>query len=142
MSAVDGFKPEHILDIRNKVSKFDLTPINRYLSSAVKHNHSTMDLFVGVVDSVTENNIFGWAINLSNPAEKVELILVVDSKIVSSATTGISRPDVASAGYASQYTGFVMKLPNPTPKSFDVILVKTGLKLDRYQWKNDWHPTK
>ena len=49
---------------------------------------------------VTETGISGWAVNNASPWERVEVQLFVDGKFVADGIADMSRPDVATAGWA------------------------------------------
>jgi hypothetical protein len=61
----------------------------------------------------TRQGIQGWAVNNASPWDRVEVQLYIDGRFVARQTANLSRPDVASAGYAKdEWHGYAFDLPS------------------------------
>ena len=49
---------------------------------------------------VQERSVAGWAVNNADPWQRVEVQLFIDGKFAGTQLAGLSRPDVAAAGWA------------------------------------------
>ncbi len=59
---------------------------------------------------VQPHGISGWAVNHSDPWQRLEVQLFIDGKFVSNATANQSRPDVMAAGWArDEWHGYNFK---------------------------------
>ena len=67
--------------------------------------------FVGATNSIS-----GWAVNSGSPWERVEVQLFIDGKFQNTQIAGLSRPDVAAAGWAKdKWHGYSFVLTDLTP---------------------------
>ena len=65
---------------------------------------------------VTSNEIAGWAVNESDPWERVEVQLFIDGNFVASGRANLSRPDVMAAGWsADEWHGYRFGVASLTP---------------------------
>ena len=65
---------------------------------------------------VTDKAIAGWAVNNSEPYQRVAVQLFIDGQFVSSAVADHARPDVSAAGWARDpWHGYVFILPSLPP---------------------------
>lgn len=60
----------------------------------------------GVLDAVTPDCATGWAINLDNHSEAVELELHVNGEVALTSICNLPRPDVRDAGFPTAICGF------------------------------------
>ena len=66
----------------------------------------------GFIDSIDGLYINGWAFNPKNPEEKIELIVIVDEKIVATGIADRYREDLKQAGIGNGEHAFSIKIPN------------------------------
>lgn len=70
-----------------------------------------MDNLVGYVDGIYGATVVGWAINLQNPTQPVEVIVEIGGRIVGQGFAVNRRPDVMTAGYPTANCGFEISVP-------------------------------
>ncbi|MFM0328606.1 chondroitin 4-O-sulfotransferase [Paraburkholderia strydomiana] len=139
-SVVFGFDEAFLVKVHGVIDRFDLAPINEYLRFAQGEARTFADMYDGFVDSVRDGVVSGWAVNLSRPERSVRLEVRVGSEVIASGSTGAHRPDVASAGYPSAYTGFSIALPPDAPDGFHVAVAGSAERLHNAGvWRRGWH---
>lgn len=63
----------------------------------------------------TSDGIAGWAVNSASPSERVTVQLFIDGQFKATMEANLSRPDVASAGWAlDEWHGYYFALPSLT----------------------------
>lgn len=68
--------------------------------------------FRGWGELTADGAVVGWAVNQSAPSERVEVLLYVDGRPVTSGTADMPRPDVVAAGHArDERCGYRFVLP-------------------------------
>lgn len=71
--------------------------------------------FRGTLDYADARHVAGWAVNVSDPVEHVEVQLYIDGQFAGDRLADSSRPDVAASGRAADALhGFVFDTP-PLP---------------------------
>ncbi|NIF76645.1 chondroitin 4-O-sulfotransferase [Paraburkholderia sp. Cy-641] len=139
-STVFGFDGSFLSQVRDVVRRFDLSPIEDYLEFARSRQYTPADLFDGFVDAVHDGVVSGWAINLSRPEERVPLEVRVGTHVVATGWSGEHRPDVASAGYPSERSGFSIALPDGVPEGFHIAIANSPESLHHAgTWRQGWH---
>lgn len=72
--------------------------------------------FRGALDEATTEHVYGWAVDESSPAKRVEVQLYIDGHFAATATANLPRPDVLAAGRAvDELHGFSFKTPALAP---------------------------
>jgi hypothetical protein len=73
--------------------------------------------FKGWGEAVVETrSIAGWAVNNSEPWERVEVQLFIDGKLHGATVAQLSRPDVSAAGWAKdEWHGYNFAVPELAP---------------------------
>lgn len=139
-SSVFGFDGSFMSRVDEVIRRFDLAPIDTYLEFAQSRQRPRADLFDGCVDTVRDGVVYGWAVNLSEPERQVALEVRVGTQIVATGCSGEPRPDVASAGYPSAYSGFSIPLPDDIPEGFRVTIANSTERLHKAgTWRQGWH---
>ncbi|WP_239499030.1 MULTISPECIES: hypothetical protein [Paraburkholderia] len=122
------------------IGRFDLAPIDTYLEFARIRRRPPADLFDGLVDTLRDGGVCGWAVKLSEPQRQVPLEVRVGTRIVATGCSGEPRPEVASTGYPSAYSGFSIPLPNDIPEAFRVTIANSTESLHNAgTWRQGWH---
>ena len=68
--------------------------------------------FRGWLDHADARQVWGWALDASHPASRVEVQLYIDGRFAASRTADRSRPDVRDAGRANdEWHGFAFDTP-------------------------------
>ncbi|MGF6570679.1 hypothetical protein ABH945_002790 [Paraburkholderia sp. GAS333] len=97
-------------------------------------------MFDGFVDTVSNGVVSGWAINLSQPEQKVALEVRAGTQVVARGCSGEYRPDVAAAGYPSSHGGFSIRLPADITEGFSVTIANSPESLHNAGiWRQGWH---
>ncbi len=65
----------------------------------------------GNVDSISDTTVRGWACNLKNPDEVVEVEILIDGELAGKVTADNERADVRAAGFAHGNYGFSWAIP-------------------------------
>ncbi|MBC8738333.1 chondroitin 4-O-sulfotransferase [Paraburkholderia sp. UCT31] len=139
-ATVFGIDGSFLSRVHEVIRRFDLAPIDTYLEFARSRQRPPVDLFDGFVDTVRDGVVCGWAVNLSEPQRQVPLEVRVGTQIVATGCSGEPRPDVASAGYPSAYSGFSIPLPNDIPEGFRVTIANSTESLHNAgTWRQGWH---
>jgi hypothetical protein len=61
---------------------------------------------------VTDTGIAGWAVNNSEPSQRVQVQLFINGQFVAASVAELARPDVSAAGWASDPRhGYVFPVP-------------------------------
>jgi hypothetical protein len=139
-SMVFGFDETFLSQVTNVIRRFDLSPINLYLDYARSRRPVLADMFDGFVDAVHDGVVSGWAVNLSQPEQKVELEVRVGTQVVAHGFSGEPRPDVAGSGYPNYYAGFSIPLPDAIADGFSVTIANSTESLHNAGvWRQGWH---
>jgi len=69
------------------------------------------NIVCGFIDKIDASGVRGWAGDLTAPDTPLVIQLVVDNVAVDSLTCGMTRADVAHAGFPSPNVGFYARLP-------------------------------
>lgn len=72
--------------------------------------------FRGALDEAKPQQVYGWAVDESSPARRVEVQLYIDGHFAGATTANLPRPDVLAAGRAEdELHGFSFSPPALTP---------------------------
>ncbi len=69
--------------------------------------------YLGSIEAVNANSVRGWAFNVSNPYEPVQIQLRASGVVVGSGIADLARDDLQKAGYANGAHGFVVAVDIP-----------------------------
>jgi hypothetical protein len=139
-STVFGFDEAFLSKVESVIRRFDLAPIEAYLEFVQSRQPVLADMFEGFVDRVHDGVVTGWAVNFSRPEEKVPLEIRVGNEVVARGWSGEHRPDVASAGYPSAYSGFSISLPAHVRDGFHIAIANSPESLHNAGiWRQGWH---
>jgi hypothetical protein len=68
--------------------------------------------FRGALDEATAQHVYGWAVDESSPAHRVEVQLYIDGRFAGTTIANLPRPDVRAAGRAEdELHGFSFETP-------------------------------
>lgn len=136
-----GFSAEYMASVRALIARFDLSPVEAFLSAAQSKRPVLTEFYDGVVDGVDDGVARGWAVNLVHPEKPVELEVVADGRVIASGVTGMPRPDVKDAGYAARLSGFAIPLPPEIPgRGFSVHIAGSYESIrDGGVWSYGWY---
>jgi hypothetical protein len=82
---------------------------------------------------VDTQSIAGWAVNNSEPWERVEVQLFIDGKLHGSQVAHLSRPDVSAAGWAKdEWHGYNFALPELPPGEHEARVYALHRSGDRF----------
>jgi hypothetical protein len=70
----------------------------------------TSSPFIGHIDAIENGEIYGWAINVGEPAETVKVGIYLDGSLATEVLAGYYRPDVAQALSCTGRHGFYVDL--------------------------------
>ncbi|WP_233828420.1 sulfotransferase family 2 domain-containing protein [Paraburkholderia sp. ZP32-5] len=139
-SPVFGFDGSFLTKVHEVIDRFDLAPIDTYLEFAQSQRCPPVDLFDGFVDTIQNGVVYGWAVNLSRPEQRVALEVRVGAQTVATGWSGEHRPDVAGAGYPTSNSGFSIPLPEGIPEGFHVAIANSTESLHNAgAWRQGWH---
>ena len=90
--------------------------------------------FKGWGEAVVETrSIAGWAVNNSEPWERVEVQLFIDGKLHSATVAQLSRPDVSAAGWArDEWHGYNFAVPDLAPGDHEARVYALHRSGDRF----------
>ena len=66
---------------------------------------------IGHVDGVFEGELKGWAFDLTNPSESINVDILDNGEVITSIYCSEHRKDLSAAGYDAEYCGFSFALP-------------------------------
>jgi hypothetical protein len=121
-STIFGYDTAYLSQILELINTHDLSSIEKYIAWAQKHQKRETDMFAGFVDSINDEKISGWAINLTDPEKKVLIEVISGNEVVASSWTGKERVDVANAGYPTSKGGFEISLSTLIPAEFNIVI--------------------
>ena len=90
--------------------------------------------FKGWGEAVVETrSIAGWAVNNSEPWERVEVQLFIDGKLHGATVAQLSRPDVSAAGWAKdEWHGYNFAVPELPPGDHEARVYALHRSGDRF----------
>jgi hypothetical protein len=135
-----GFGENYLQIVRQVATASNLDPIEKFIQQAQSRQVERSDLYDGVVDTVDNNEVRGWAVNLGDPARPVPIEILMQGKVAATGLTGDLRPDVAAAGYATDLSGFTVRLPQDAQDGFTVAIGGSTQSLRSSGiWRRGWH---
>ena len=75
-----------------------------------RQRKSSPFLFQGRLDALAQGSLTGWARNLLDPTQKIEIVLECDGEIVSNAVADLPRDDLRAVGFSPYDCGFCIPL--------------------------------
>jgi hypothetical protein len=76
--------------------------------------------FRGALDAADNRQVSGWAMDRSANQKPIEVQLFINGRFVADATANLLRPDVVSAGLATEPAhGFMFQTPNLPPGQYE-----------------------
>lgn len=82
---------------------------------------------------VDTQSIAGWAVNNSEPWERVEVQLFIDGKLHGATVAQLSRPDVSAAGWAKdEWHGYNFVVPELAPGEHEARVYALHRSGDRF----------
>ena len=85
--------------------------------------------YIGSLDAVKGFYVYGWAYNKKNPEERVEVVVLVDSKPVAEGIADVFRQDLLDAGIGDGKHGFKIRIPDEIRDDKEHVLSVTYKKV-------------
>jgi hypothetical protein len=66
---------------------------------------------LGVLETIVDGHVFGWAYDPRSPWRRLELDVIVDGELVAQTVADLLRPSLTEGGIGDGHHGFVVELP-------------------------------